>query len=239
LRYSRTIARENRKREQAQREQEQRQREQREREERARERAAATAMMSRVIEPPFSQYVRPSNAMMPPGQQQRHHHHQTTSTHPPHSSIPPQQYHPSTLPPLNYHRHHQQSLPQPQTSHHHHNHHHHNVHNVHHNVHHSAHHSVHLSAHHNAHPIPPPLNDRVGYTLPPPNFFDRQQNGAVGASNNGYQIGNPAIGVVTDNHRRDQPQHNGEGERYTTNMMNNMPPTANAYPKEAYFGRAQ
>ncbi|CAG8702950.1 8841_t:CDS:2, partial [Funneliformis caledonium] len=54
LRYSRTIARENRKREQAQRDQEQRQREQREREERARERAAAM-MMQRVIEP-FSQY---------------------------------------------------------------------------------------------------------------------------------------------------------------------------------------
>jgi hypothetical protein len=216
LRYSRTIARENRKREQAQREQEQRQREQREREERARERAAATVMMNRVIEPPFSQY-RPTNSIMPPGQQ-HHHHHQTSLTHPPHSSGPSQQYHPSTLPPLNYHRHHQPSLPQPQTSHHHH------VHNVHHNVHHSA------------HPVPPPLNDR-GYTLPPPNFFDRQ-HGVVGASNNGYQIGNPAIGAITDNHRRDQ-LHNGEGERYTTNMMNNMPPNANAYPKEAYFGRAQ
>src|SRR5436309_2834934 len=73
LRYSRTIARENRKREQAQREQEQRQREQREREERARERAAATVMMQRAIEP-FPQY-RPS---MTPGQQQQqqqHHHH--------------------------------------------------------------------------------------------------------------------------------------------------------------------
>ncbi|CAG8770930.1 47_t:CDS:2, partial [Acaulospora morrowiae] len=50
LRYSRTIARENRKREQAQREQEQRFREQREREERAREKAEAM-MMQRTIEP--------------------------------------------------------------------------------------------------------------------------------------------------------------------------------------------
>jgi hypothetical protein len=207
LRYSRTIARENRKREQAQRKQEQRQREQREREERARERAAATVMMQRAIEP-FPQY-RPSNAMMTPGQQQHHH-------HPPHPSGPPQ-YHSSTLPPLNYPVHHQPQLPQPQTSHHHHNQHH----NQHHNIHHAQ----------------PPLNDRVGYTLPSPHLFDRQQNGSGGVGNNrGY---NPAIGVVTDNHRRDQPQHNGENERYNTNMMNNMPPTANAYPKEAYFGRAQ
>ncbi|CAG8462750.1 1569_t:CDS:2 [Cetraspora pellucida] len=53
--YSRTIAREIRKREQAQREQEQRIREQREGEERARERAAAI-MMQHVIEPPYNQY---------------------------------------------------------------------------------------------------------------------------------------------------------------------------------------
>ncbi|CAG8818913.1 8693_t:CDS:2, partial [Gigaspora rosea] len=55
LRYSRTIAREIRKREQAQREQEQRMREQREGEERARERAA-TIMMQHVIEPHYNQY---------------------------------------------------------------------------------------------------------------------------------------------------------------------------------------
>ncbi|PKC69648.1 hypothetical protein RhiirA1_415356, partial [Rhizophagus irregularis] len=109
LRYSRTIARENRKREQAQREQEQRQREQREREERARERAAATVMMQRVIEP-YSQY-RSSNAtpipIIAPGQQ--HLHHQTSA-----NSSGPLQYLPSTLPPISYHRH------QPQPSHHHH-----------------------------------------------------------------------------------------------------------------------
>ncbi|CAG8592169.1 8159_t:CDS:2 [Rhizophagus irregularis] len=94
--YSRTIARENRKREQAQREQEQRQREQREREERARERAAATVMMQRVIEP-YSQY-RSSNAtpipIIAPGQQ--HLHHQTSA-----NSSGPLQYLPSTLPPIN------------------------------------------------------------------------------------------------------------------------------------------
>ncbi|CAG8438606.1 9716_t:CDS:2 [Diversispora eburnea] len=54
LRYSRTLARENRKREQQQREQEQRFREQRERDERAREKAEAL-MMQRIIEP-YNQY---------------------------------------------------------------------------------------------------------------------------------------------------------------------------------------
>ncbi|GBB98806.1 hypothetical protein RclHR1_03330003 [Rhizophagus clarus] len=164
LRYSRTIARENRKREQAQREQEQRQREQREREERARERAAATVMMQRVIEP-FSQY-RSSNTtpipIMTPGQQ--HHHHHQTSANSSHSTGP-LQYHPSTLPPISY-RH------QPQPSHHHH------------NI-----RPIPLSHHHQI-DLPPPLNnDRIGYTLPPPHYFDRQQNGAGGASNStSYQI---------------------------------------------------
>jgi hypothetical protein len=169
LRYSRTIARENRKREQAQREQEQRQREQREREERARERAAATVMMQRVIEP-FTQY-RTSNTPIPiiaPGQQQQHHHHHQTSA----NSSGPLQYHPSTLPPISY-RH------QPQPSHHHH------------------HHNIRPTSlnHHHQHQIdlpPPSNNDRIGYTLPtlpPPHFFDRQQNGTGGASNgNNYQI---------------------------------------------------
>lgn len=163
LRYSRTIARENRKREQAQREQEQRQREQREREERARERAAATVMMQRVIEP-YSQY-RSSNAtpipIIAPGQQ--HLHHQTSA-----NSSGPLQYLPSTLPPISYHRH------QPQPSHHHH-------------------HNIRPTPlnHHHQHQIdlpPPSNNDRIGYTLPPPHFFDRQQNGTGASNGNSYQI---------------------------------------------------
>lgn len=164
LRYSRTIARENRKREQAQREQEQRQREQREREERARERAAATVMMQRVIEP-YSQY-RSSNAtpipIIAPGLQ---HHHQTSV-----NSSGTLQYLPSTLPPISYHRH------QPQPSHHHH----------HHNI-----RPTPLNHHQHQHQIdlpPPSNNDRISYTLPPPHFYDRQQNGTGASNGNSYQI---------------------------------------------------
>ncbi|RIA92630.1 hypothetical protein C1645_820466 [Glomus cerebriforme] len=162
LRYSRTIARENRKREQAQREQEQRQREQREREERALERAT-TVIMQR----PY-QYRTPNAPSIPviaPSQQ--HQHHQTTSTHPSHPSSQ-LQYHPSTLPPISYHHHHQ-----PQVSHHHH--HHHNI------------RPAPISLHHQQIDLPPPSNnDRIGYTLPPPLLFDRQQNGTN--NGNSYQI---------------------------------------------------
>ncbi|CAG8438499.1 14340_t:CDS:2 [Acaulospora colombiana] len=108
LRYSRTIARENRKREQAQREQEQRYREQREREERAREKAEAM-MMQRTIEP-FNQY-RPSNNMItgaiPPPHP--HHHHRSPLLH-------PNPYHPTNLPISHqppHHPHHLDSPPPP------------------------------------------------------------------------------------------------------------------------------
>jgi len=49
--------------------------------------------------------------------------------------------------------------------------------------------SNHLHHQHQIDLPPPSNNDRVGYTLPPPLFFDRQQNGTGGASNgSSYQI---------------------------------------------------
>ncbi|KAF0470738.1 gata transcription [Gigaspora margarita] len=101
LRYSRTIAREIRKREQAQREQEQRIREQREGEERARERAA-TIMMQHVIEPHY-QYRPNTNItnVVPSYQLPHHHHNHQSSTY--HPTLPPLSSQPqSHLPPMGF-----------------------------------------------------------------------------------------------------------------------------------------
>ncbi|RHZ47259.1 hypothetical protein Glove_586g18 [Diversispora epigaea] len=134
LRYSRTLARENRKREQQQLEQEQRYREQREREERAREKAEAL-MMQRIIEP-YNQYNNLSGAQAPPpppspqSQPQLSHHQPSVAAAA--TALPHPNHYNSTLPPISHQPplHH---LPPPPPPHHHHHNHHHNNHNHHQN----------------------------------------------------------------------------------------------------------